>query len=66
MSAGKLPLVSFSFTDVLEKFGFADVFRLLVAESSAAAALLQLPPFAAVHVWRGGGVKANKVTAPPT
>lgn len=51
-SAGELPLVSFSFVDVLEEFGFADVFRLLVAEPAAAATLLHLDAFAAVHVWK--------------
>lgn len=51
-STGELPLVSFSLVDVLEEFGLADVFRLLVAEAAAAAALLHLHAFAAVHVWR--------------
>lgn len=50
VSAGELPLVSFAFVDVLEEFGFAAVFRLLVPEAAAAASLLQLHAFAAVHV----------------
>lgn len=58
-SAGELPLVSFSFVDVLEEFGFAGVIRLLVAEAAAAAALLHFDAFAAVHVWREAESRAT-------
>lgn len=57
VSAGELPLVSFSFVDVLEDFGFAEVFRLLVPESAAATSLLHLHAFAAVHVWWESGLR---------
>lgn len=52
VSAGELPLVSFPLVDVLEEFGFAHIFGLLVAEAAATASFLQLDAFAAVHVWR--------------
>lgn len=60
-SAGELPLITFSFVDVLEEFGLVHIFGLLVSKTTSAPSLLHLYTFTAVDVWREAQLKETSV-----